>query len=93
VGEYYHAKDEQEARVAEAMPDIRAMVRGGNIKDALANMAALGMSRSYAQWVIRTTQHPASRLSKHGMQEFQQYASPEQRTKMQRALQAANEGY
>jgi ddrB-like ParB superfamily domain len=86
VGELYAAKEEQKFKVDEAMPGIRKHIQAGDVDGAIDTMQGLGMSPSYIKWVVMTTQDPSLRISKRAMQDFDKYATPEERERMDRAL-------
>lgn len=66
VGEMYRAKEKFNIPVANALPDIRKMIKRGKMDEAIAAMTALNMDMNYQKYVIRTTLAPASRITKRG---------------------------
>jgi hypothetical protein len=86
VGELYAAKEEQKFKVDEAMPGIRKHIQAGDVDGAIDTMQGLGMAPSYIKWVVMTTQDPSLRISKRAMQDFDKYATPDERERMDRAL-------
>jgi N12 class adenine-specific DNA methylase/tRNA1(Val) A37 N6-methylase TrmN6 len=83
VGELYQAKQRHEFEVQQQMPDVRKMIQGGNSAGAIDTMTKLGMSPGYQRWVIMTTLNPGARLSKHQLDDFARYASPDEKAIME----------
>jgi hypothetical protein len=83
VGEYYNAKSQQDFRVQQAMPGIRQMLQRGDTQNARTEMTRLNMDSGYQRWVEKTTQNPALRISPSGLRKFNQYATPEQRQRLE----------
>jgi GGDEF domain-containing protein len=88
VGEMYQAKSQQEYRVQQAMPDIRAKIQSGNVRAASQDMTALGIDPKYQEWIVKTTLNPALRLSPHGIQELMRTSTPDARARMQNDMQS-----
>jgi len=78
LGVLQDAKDRQKYRVQEALPGIREQIKKGDTEGAVAKMEELHIPRGLQGYYIRTTQDPASRLSKREMHDFMQYASPDE---------------
>lgn len=83
VGEMYNDKSQQDFRVQQAMPGIRKMIERGDMTSAQGEMGRLGMDPGYQRWVIKTSQNPGLRLSPSGLRKFNQFASPDQRQRME----------
>ena len=73
AGFYYRGKDEQQFQIGEQMPEIRSLVAAGRTAEAEKRMEALGMDKSYQRWVIRTSEHPETRVSPRQQQLLQQH--------------------
>jgi hypothetical protein len=66
VGEMYRAKEKFDIPVQEALPEIRKMIKRGQMPEALAKMRELKMDSNYQRYVIRTTLNPSTRITKRG---------------------------
>lgn len=87
MGQLYASKDEHEFQVGEHLPEIKEKIRAGDIQGATAEMADLGISRSYMRFLIRTTQHPGAKLTRRQLQEFLGYATPGEKEKMKKFIE------
>lgn len=87
VGELFKAREIQKFRVNEALPEIRRMIQRGDTVAAVQEMVKLGMPAAERTWTVRTTLYPGSRLSPKAMRDFYLSAEPEQRDRMERAMQ------
>jgi hypothetical protein len=87
VGELYRAREQHQQKVNEAMPEIRKMIKDGNTEGAVTKMNELGMPRGLQNFHIRTTLNPELRLTPRAMKDFQRYATPEQKQRMERLQQ------
>ena len=70
----------QRYAVAQAMPDIRRMIVGGDTAGAVARMNALGIAPGLQRYYMQQTLHP--QVSKSQMRNFQRTASPEDRARL-----------
>ena len=86
-GEIYRAREQHQNDVDQALPDIRRMIQRGEIAQARQWMTQLHISPSGQDSYIRTTRNPAARLTPRAVQEFYQYATPEQRQRFQQDRQ------
>jgi hypothetical protein len=80
VGEMYKAREVHDYQVNLALPDIRKQIQRGDIAKAPPAMTELGIPGGLQRFYIRTSQNPATRLSPR--------ATPEQRSRMERARSA-----
>jgi len=87
VGEMYAARARHDFNVQDAMPGIREQIRRGDVRGAYQHMLQLGMQPGLAQWEIRATLQPSTRLSQTQLQNFARYATAEERQRMAAALQ------
>jgi hypothetical protein len=85
AGELFRAQEQHRFDVSEAMPDIRKMIQSGDVSGAQKRMIDLGIPPGLRQFYVRTTLNPTARFSPRAMQQFNQYATPEQRARFQRA--------
>ena len=85
VGEMYHAKEMHDYAVQAALPDIRRQIQNGDIDGAREKMTELGIPPGLQRFYMRTTMNPATRLSPHTLKDFYQYATPEQRQRLEDA--------
>jgi hypothetical protein len=85
AGELFRAQEQHRFDVSEAMPDIRKMIQNGDQAGARAQMRDLGIPPGLQNFYVRTTLNPAARFSPRAIQQFNQYATPEQRERFQRA--------
>ncbi|MGB6534494.1 MAG: hypothetical protein WBF58_00860 [Xanthobacteraceae bacterium] len=83
VGELYHAREMHDYAVQAAMPDIRRQIQRGDLVGARSRMTELGIPRGLREFYVRTTLNPALRLSKRALDDFYQYATPEQRRRLE----------
>lgn len=79
------AKERHDFKVQKAIPEIRDLIRNGKVEEATAMMQELKIAKGLQGYYIRTTQNPKSRLSKQKMQDFMQYATPEQQQEFSKA--------
>ena len=68
------------------MPGIRDEIRSGNIQGAVRDMTRLGIEPGLQKYYVESTINPRMRLSKTQMQAFGQYATPEERERLARAV-------
>ncbi len=85
LGVLADAKERHDFKVQKAIPEIRDLIREGKVEEATAKMQELHISKGLQGYYIRTTQNPKSRLSKQKMQDFMQYATPEQQQEFSKA--------
>jgi hypothetical protein len=85
VGEMYHARAEHDLAVQMAMPDVRKQIQRGDVEGARQKMTELGIPPGLQRFYVRTTINPATRLSPNTVRNFYQYATPEQRQRLERA--------
>jgi len=85
VGEMYAARTQHDFAVQNAMPDIRKQIQRGDIPGAQARMTELGVPSGLQRFYVRTTLNPATRLSTKGLRDFYQYATDEQKRRMENA--------
>ena len=93
AGDLYHAKDEHDFQVNEALPGVRSMIRSGKLEEARVRMHELGIPIGLQKYYIRTTLNPATRLSGRALRDFRLYGSPDdiQRLDEDRAAAAARQ--
>jgi hypothetical protein len=89
VGEMYQAKTQHQYAVDAALPDIRKQILRGDTSGAQDKMRELGIPGGLQRFYIRTTLNPATRLSGRTLRDFNQYATPEQRQRLEHAPAAA----
>jgi hypothetical protein len=85
VGELYHARTEHNYAVDAELPDIRRQIQRGDEQGARDRMIQLGIPRGLQNFYVRTSQNPATRLSPRTLRDFYQYATPEQKARMENA--------
>jgi len=85
VGELYQARAQHQYQVDAALPDIRRQIQRGDIQGATARMTSLGIPPGLQNFYIRTTMNPATRLNGRIIRDFYQYATPEQKLRLERA--------
>ena len=85
VGELYRAREEHNFAVDLALPDIRKQVQRGDLRGAQARMTELGIPAGLQRFYIRTSLDPTTRLSGRTLRDFYQYATPEQRERLEAA--------
>lgn len=83
VGEMYHAKEMHDYAVQAQLPDIRRQIQRGDIDGARQAMTELAIPPGLQKFYIRTSQNPATRLGGRTLKDFYQYASPEQRQRLE----------
>jgi hypothetical protein len=83
VGEMYHDRAQHQYQVDTAMPDIRKKMLRGDMPGANQDMTNLGIPAGLQRFYRRTTQDPATRLSPRSLRDFYQYATPDQRQRME----------
>jgi len=86
VGEMYRAKSTHEFNLQQEMPDIKKQIANGDVQSAVKRMTELGVDPKLQEYYVRTTINPQSRLSAGQLKKFLQYATPEERARMQRNL-------
>jgi hypothetical protein len=87
MGELYRAREKHNFEVNEAMPDIRRMIQRGDEQGARQRMRDLGIPPGLQNFYVKTTKNPTARLSARAVQDFNRYATPEQRERVQRQKQ------
>ncbi len=87
VGEMYHARQQHQFAVDQALPDIRRQIQGGDTAGAVTAMTGLGIPKGLQQFYVRTSLNPQTRLSARGVKDFYLYATPEQRARFEASLQ------
>jgi hypothetical protein len=87
VGELYRAREMHQFQVDRDLPDIRKQVVRGDIAGAQERMTQLGVPPGLQRFYIRTSLFPETRLGGRTLRDFYQYATPEQRERMERARQ------
>ena len=85
VGELYNARTEHNYAVDAELPDIRRQLQRGDEQGARDRMTQLGIPRGLQNFYVRTSQNPATRLSPRTLRDFYNYASPEQKARMENA--------
>jgi len=85
VGELYHAREIHQYAVDAALPDIRRQIQNGDLAGARQSMNELGIPAGLQKFYLRTTLNPATRLSGRTLRDFYQYATPEQRARLEEA--------
>jgi hypothetical protein len=85
VGEMYAARTKHDFDVQNALPDIRKQIQRGDIPGAQQRMNELGIPSGLQRFYVRTTLNPSTRLSSKTLRDFYQYATPEQKARMERA--------
>ncbi len=83
VGEMYHDRTQHQYQVDQQMPDIRKQIQRGDLSGATQRMNELGIPLGLQRFYVRTTINPATRLSPRAIRDFYQYATPEQRMRME----------
>jgi hypothetical protein len=86
-GERFHAREQHQHKVNEAMPEIRKMIKRGDIDSAVDKMTELGIPPALQRYHIRVTENPSSRMTPRAMKDFEGYATQEQRERMMRQLE------
>jgi len=84
MGELYRAREQHNFEVNQALPDIRRMIQGGDEQGARQRMRDLGIPPGLQNFYLKTTKNPTTRLSPRAVQDFNRYATPEQRERFQR---------
>ena len=85
VGELYNARTEHNYAVDAELPDIRRQVQRGDEQGARDRMTQLGIPRGLQNFYVRTSANPATRLSGKTLRDFYQFATPEQKARMENA--------
>jgi hypothetical protein len=83
VGELYSAKEQYEFNLNAALPDIRKQILRGDVQGAVERMTQIGVPPGLQRFYIRTTINPATRLSGKALRDFYNYATPEERARME----------
>lgn len=78
MGEYWRAKDKQDEKLNEAMPDIRQQIKDGDTTAARQAMSELNIKPSTQSSIIRSVQNPKSVPTKEEMKDFRRYATPDE---------------
>jgi hypothetical protein len=89
VGEMYHSKSRHDFAVNQALPDIRRQILRGDIAGAQDRMMDLDIPVPLQRFYIKTTLNPATRMSPRAVRDFYLHATPEQRSRFERAQQAS----
>ena len=89
VGELFHAREEHDYAVQQAMPEIRDMIKNGQETTARARMKELGIPPGLQTYYVETTKHPERRLTGRAASDFQKYATPEQKERFDAAKKRA----
>jgi len=87
VGELYQAESQHKYAVDAELPEIRRQIQSGDIEGARARMTELDVPAGLQRFYIRTTQYPATRLKGRTLRDFYRYSTPEQRQRLERALE------
>jgi len=82
VGELFELRQQQDAKVAAAMPDIIQKIRTGDIAGARADMRALDIKPGLQNYYVRVTQNPRLRLNTRSARELLRQATPEERLRI-----------
>jgi hypothetical protein len=82
VGELFELRQQQDAKVAAAMPDIIQKIRTGDIAGARADMRALDIKPGLQNYYVRVTQNPRLRLNTRSARELLRQATPEERSRI-----------
>jgi hypothetical protein len=85
VGELYADREKHDFEVYSHMPEIRKQIARGDIMGARQAMTGLGIPRGLQDFYVRTTMNPATRLGGRTLKDFYQYATPEQRQRLEDA--------
>lgn len=85
VGEMYAARTQHDFAVQNALPDIRRQIQRGDLDGAMDRMTQLGIPAGLQRFYVRTTLNPSTRLSSKAVRDFYLYATPEQRSRFERA--------
>jgi hypothetical protein len=88
VGEMYATRAQHEFKVNQALPDIRRQIRRGDVDGAIGAMTELDIPQGLQRFYIKSTLNPATRLSPRATRDFYLQATPAQRERFERALQA-----
>jgi hypothetical protein len=83
----YAARTQQADRIREALPAIRDLFQQDKRDEAVNRMRALGIPPAQIRAFTRIYSNPATRLSPRQLRDFNLYATPEQKDRMQRARQ------
>jgi hypothetical protein len=87
VGELYATRTQQADRIKEALPAIRDLFQQGKREEAVSRLRELGVPPEHIRALVRIYTNPGSRLSPRQLRDFNLYATPEQKDRMQRARQ------
>lgn len=87
VGEMYAAKEKQQDKVREAMPEINKLIDRQQYDEAIDKMQALGMTGQEIRSAITYHENPSKRLSGRALKQFQQHATPEQIERLNKLTQ------
>jgi hypothetical protein len=83
MADLYAAKDEQSFKVAEARPQITALIKSGDVTGARAKMTELGITPPAQSYMIRAVMNPQARMSGRAIRDFLATATPEQRVRFE----------
>jgi hypothetical protein len=87
AGELFRARDQHDFAVQQAMPDIRAMIKNGEEKEARALMKELGIPHGLQDYYVKSTKHPETYVKGRAAKDFQKYGTPEQVERFNQARQ------
>lgn len=90
VGAMYSLREQHDAAVQEAMPDIQLQIRNGDILGARKAMHALKIPPGLQNYYIRAARNPRIRLNTKSARELIRNASPEDRARINE-LRKANQ--
>jgi hypothetical protein len=93
VGEVYRAERRHRQLVAEAMPEVKELLKQGDEEGALRKMEKAGMTPSEMRVTLRLAAEPGSRLNRNALRRFMQQSTDEERERLnrQRELRAQRE--
>jgi diguanylate cyclase (GGDEF)-like protein len=84
IGEMFTVERRHRAEVSEAMPDIKKLIKRGDMDDAIARMYEAHMTPEEIKATIRFSNMPRARLTPRALKKFYQTAPPEERERMDR---------
>ena len=86
VGEMFAVDKRHRAEIADAMPDVKRLIKRGEIDEAIGKMREAHMTDAEVMVTLRYANAPGKRLSPRRMKEFYQTAPDEEKERMQRFL-------
>ena len=89
VGELFTVDRRHRAEVAEAMPDIKKLIKHGDMDDAVARMYEAHMTPQEIRATIRFSTVPRARLTPQALKRFYMTAPDEERQRMERLRERA----